>query len=123
MTTDGRLVVADIWLSESVTDDALFTAVAESLGHSGMTVISEIRHDFNPQGMTAVWILGESHCAVHSYPEHRFLAVDVFTCGDSGSPTEMVSALLHGLPVSRSLVDSHQRGIPVRDVPTPLERD
>lgn len=58
---------------------ALLTASAAS----GATVIKHSVHEFEPQGMTAVVLLGESHASIHTYPEMGNLFVDLFTCGDS----------------------------------------
>jgi S-adenosylmethionine decarboxylase len=40
-------------------------------------------HQFKPQGVTAICLLSESHISIHTWPEKREAAVDVFTCGDS----------------------------------------
>ena len=33
-------------------------------------------------GMTSVAVLQESHISVHTWPEHGYVAIDVFTCGE-----------------------------------------
>lgn len=38
------------------------------------------------QGMTGTVILSESHIAFHTWPEHGFVACDIFTCGDNALP-------------------------------------
>lgn len=47
------------------------------------TVIGESFHKFQPQGITGILAIAESHICIHTWPEHRYAAVDVFTCGDS----------------------------------------
>ncbi|MDT4831082.1 S-adenosylmethionine decarboxylase proenzyme [compost metagenome] len=32
-------------------------------------------------GVTGVVMLSESHISIHSWPEHRFAALDIFMCG------------------------------------------
>ena len=49
---------------------------------AGATVIASHFHDFEPQGVSGVVIISESHFAVHAWPEHDYAAVDLFTCGD-----------------------------------------
>lgn len=68
MNNAGELVTADVWFAGPVSDDAVHAALAVGLRASGMTVVQQQRKDFTPQGMTAVWVLAESHCAVHTYP-------------------------------------------------------
>ncbi|MCM8801041.1 MAG: adenosylmethionine decarboxylase [Candidatus Omnitrophica bacterium] len=43
-------------------------------------------HKFPRQGITGVVILAESHIAIHSWPEHKYLAIDIFTCGKNTRP-------------------------------------
>lgn len=41
-------------------------------------------HDFGArEGFTAVAILAESHISLHTWPEHDYLALDIFMCGDA----------------------------------------
>lgn len=49
----------------------------------GATVVSSNFHHFSPQGVSGVVVIAESHVTVHTWPEHGYAAVDVFTCGHS----------------------------------------
>ncbi|MGS0740339.1 adenosylmethionine decarboxylase [Glaciimonas sp. GG7] len=33
------------------------------------------------EGVTGFYLLSESHCSYHTYPESNYIAVDIFTCG------------------------------------------
>jgi S-adenosylmethionine decarboxylase len=48
---------------------------------AGAHVINRVSHGFEPTGVSAVLLLAESHLTVHTWPEHAYVAVDVFTCG------------------------------------------
>ncbi len=48
---------------------------------SGATVLETISKKFNPQGITAICLLSESHISIHTWPERGEAAVDIFTCG------------------------------------------
>jgi S-adenosylmethionine decarboxylase proenzyme len=50
---------------------------------SGATIVSRTGHHFSPYGVTAVIVIAESHLAVHTWPEFKYAAVDLFTCGTS----------------------------------------
>tara|TARA_B100000212_G_scaffold240858_1_gene183527 strand:- start:6793 stop:7137 length:345 start_codon:yes stop_codon:yes gene_type:complete len=43
-------------------------------------------HKFNPQGVTAVALLAESHISIHTWPEEGMAVCDVFTCGEHTNP-------------------------------------
>lgn len=47
----------------------------------GATVLSSSSHKFEPQGVTAILLLSESHISIHTWPEKRFATCDIFTCG------------------------------------------
>ena len=58
--------------------------LAEAATLAGATVVSQIRYRFgddSPPGCTAVVMLDESHCSVHTYADLGLVAFDVFTCG------------------------------------------
>ena len=38
-------------------------------------------YQFQPRGLTAVFLVAESHIAIHTWPEKRYAALDVFSCG------------------------------------------
>jgi S-adenosylmethionine decarboxylase len=50
---------------------------------SGATVIQTIFKKFDPQGVTVICLLAESHISIHTWPEEGKAAADCYTCGDS----------------------------------------
>lgn len=60
----------------------------------GIHVIHKMEHHFDGYtgAMTALFLLCESHFSIHTYPEHNYIAVDIFTCGPS-DPTEVLVRL------------------------------
>ena len=40
-------------------------------------------YQFTPYGVSGVIVVSESHITVHTWPEYRFLALDVFVCSDN----------------------------------------
>jgi len=49
---------------------------------SGAVVHETIHKKFEPQGVTVVCLLSESHISIHTWPEEGKAAADVYTCGD-----------------------------------------
>jgi S-adenosylmethionine decarboxylase len=48
---------------------------------SGATVLKTVFHKFDPQGITAICLLSESHISIHTWPEENKASADIFTCG------------------------------------------
>lgn len=48
----------------------------------GATIVGDRFHQFEPFGVSGVVLIAESHASFHSWPEDRFAALDIFTCGD-----------------------------------------
>ena len=59
------------------------------------TVLNLISNKFEPQGVTAIALLAESHISIHTWPESNYSAVDIFTCGQEMMP-ELASQYLIG---------------------------
>ncbi|MGQ9836970.1 MAG: adenosylmethionine decarboxylase [Cyanobacteriota bacterium] len=61
-------------------------ALREAVRRSNSTFLGELCHQFEPHGITALALLGESHISIHTWPEAGYAAVDVFTCGRHTQP-------------------------------------
>ena len=57
------------------------------------TILNLISNKFEPQGVTAIALLAESHISIHTWPESNYSAVDIFTCGRNMLP-ELASQYL-----------------------------
>jgi S-adenosylmethionine decarboxylase proenzyme len=53
---------------------------AQAVRDSGLTVVDEGFYKFSPHGFTCFLLLSESHASLHAWPEHRYCAIDLFTC-------------------------------------------
>ena len=54
----------------------------EGVRRSGATILGECFKRFETQGVSGVVIIAESHFTLHSWPEHSYIGMDYFTCGD-----------------------------------------
>jgi len=101
-STYGRHVTMDLRDVdfEKLNDaDYLRSAMTEAANRSGATIVGESFIRFNPQGVTGVLVLSESHLSIHTYPEEGFAAIDCYTCGTSVDPevaTDYLKAVLGG---------------------------
>ncbi len=58
-------------------------AFLDAIEAAGATLLHIHLHRFTPQGVSGVAVLAESHISVHTWPESRYAAFDVFMCGDA----------------------------------------
>ena len=95
------------------------TAVAAA----GLTHVGELFHRFppvedEPQGITGVVLLAESHVAVHTWPERGAVTLDVYVCNfeaDNSARAEMLmEALLKGFAPAQVSRQALQRGQPAK---------
>ncbi len=75
------------------------------------TVVERSGHHFSPYGVTAVVVIAESHLAVHTWPEYRYAAVDLFTCGTSVDTWKAFEYVKKALGATRVEVRELQRGL------------
>ena len=78
-----------------ILDDEEFVtnSLAEASRKCGSTLLGMTSHKFQPQGVTAVALLAESHISMHTWPETGMAVCDVFTCGSHTDPQKGVEYL------------------------------
>lgn len=72
--------------------DFVKEACIETIEHSGLKVIRDHFHQFEPEGATGILLLEESHLSIHTWPEHNSAAVDIFCCFVNGDEKAKVKA-------------------------------
>lgn len=58
-------------------------ALLEATGFINLTVVNTTIHSFSPIGVSGVIVIQESHIAIHTWPEHDYVAIDIFTCNQA----------------------------------------
>ncbi len=74
---------------------------------SNFTVIGYDHYKFEGGGggVTGFFLLSESHCSYHTYPENNYIAVDVFTCGrDPGNVAADIAKKLDAVSYSMHFI-------------------
>lgn len=92
----GRHLILDLYQCDSdVLDnyDLLMSTLEEALVLSRATVLQIIGHKFQPQGVTLLALLAESHASLHSWPCEGYAAIDIYTCSED-TDAEGITALL-----------------------------
>ncbi|MBI4351203.1 MAG: adenosylmethionine decarboxylase [Elusimicrobia bacterium] len=86
-------------------------AMLKAAGAAGATVIDSIFHHFKPHGVSGVVVIAESHFAIHTWPEHRYAAVDLFTCGAGTRPWAAFRTVRRLFKAAHFSVTSIERGL------------
>ncbi len=78
---------------------------------AGVQVWSISFHRFNPNGVSGVVVISESHMSVHTWPEYGYAAIDIFTCGDSAKPEKAVQHALRQFGATNVHITEVTRGL------------
>jgi len=74
--------------------EALRVVLDRVVAKSGLHAVSSSFHQFEPHGVSAIYLLSESHLSVHTWPEYGYVALDIFTCGSDGPALRAFELLL-----------------------------
>ena len=91
--------------------EAVKGALVEAAKRAQATIVDVVFHEFNPFGVSGVVVIAESHLSIHTWPEYRYAAVDVFSCGDVLQPEIAVNYLVEQFGAERTSVVEMQRGM------------
>jgi len=89
-----RGVISDI--------EAVERHLLEAVRLSGATIVQPFFHLFPPDGVSGIVVVAESHFSIHTWPEFRYAALDIFTCGDRIDGHAAVEYLKKSLKVQSS---------------------
>ena len=110
----GRHLLLELKIcNEEVLDDLNFLrdCLNEAAVQSGATVVGESFYHFSPYGVSGVVNIAESHIAIHTWPEYKYAAVDVFTCGDNVDPEKAARFISERLGAQSHSLMELRRGI------------
>jgi len=116
MTTKGELTICDIWLHSGpikTFDKFIEGAVNKAIATSNCKVMNKLKYNFNPYGVTAVYILSASHLGYHTYPEHSYVSIDCYTCEGEGSSKRVVTNIINELKkhIKKTKLRTIRRGV------------
>jgi S-adenosylmethionine decarboxylase len=91
-------------------------ALVEAAKRAEATIVDVVFHEFNPFGISGVVVIAESHLSIHTWPEHRYAAIDIFSCGATLRPDEAASYLVERFGAERTSAVELRRGIFLQSV-------
>ena len=108
MDTRSQHLIFDAVCERDFTEDDI--NAIKAIIEKNLTVIKKVEHKFTPHGETIVFILSESHFTIHTYPENKYLSMDIYVCNLETNLEAIVEEIKSILPFEK--VDSRilQRG-------------
>jgi S-adenosylmethionine decarboxylase proenzyme len=88
----------------------------------GFQVVSRSYKKFEPQGLTAMLLLAESHISIHTWPEKELFCVDIFTCKGQINLTaimELLQQKIHNLELLQSEEITRKTSFRPGSIPAP----
>ena len=111
----GRHLLVDLYgCARGLLDDVEYVrrGLLAAAAQVGATVVDAHFHSFSPCGVTGTVSIQESHLSIHTWPEHLYAAIDIFTCGDSIDPWRAYESLKTALEADRGSAMEIRRGRP-----------
>lgn len=90
--------------------DGIRDCLLEAARRSGCTIVTDTFHRFSPHGVSGVVVIAESHLTIHTWPEHGFAAIDMFTCGTLSADAAL-TYICQQLRCQHTTVRSISRGV------------
>ena len=98
---------------EKLNDESFLRCVLNRAAKlANATVLDLISNKFEPQGVTAIALLAESHISIHTWPESNYSAIDIFTCGQNMSPEIASQYLIEALKAEEHFLRVIERNPP-----------
>jgi S-adenosylmethionine decarboxylase len=91
--------------------DAVREMMIGAANASRATIMEVAFHRFEPQGVSGVVVLAESHISIHTWPETGYAAMDFYTCGDHTDPWLACEYAAKALSAKTMLTTEVKRGI------------
>ena len=106
----GVHLIIDLYEARHLDDiDHIEATLRRCVEASRATLLHLHLHGFEPNGVSGVAVLAESHISIHTWPHSGYAAVDVFMCGDA-DPDKCVPVLQEAFAAKRIEVNEVRRG-------------
>lgn len=107
----GTHLIVDLWKASHLNDKVLIEkTLRECVDVSGATLLHFHIHQFEPNGLSGVAVLAESHISFHSWPDTGYMALDIFMCGKT-EPHKCIPILKRAFEAETVQINEIKRGI------------
>jgi S-adenosylmethionine decarboxylase len=106
----GVHLIIDLHGAQGLDDiDLIENTLRRCVDAAGATLLHIHLHHFQPNGVSGVAVLAESHISIHTWPDAGYAALDVFMCGQA-DPDKCVPVLREAFSAKRLEVNELLRG-------------
>jgi len=96
-------IIGDLERVQRVLTEAAVKANAE--------IRERVFHRFYPHGVSGVVVIAESHLSIHTWPEYKYAALDIYTCGEHTNPWKACAYAAKEFEAGDSFLTVIERGI------------
>ena len=91
----GQHIILDLYDCENVCKPwpVLREMFLNGLKNANFTVLSDHHHQFEPHGISGMFILAESHCSFHIWDELKYVSLDVYWCGRNCDDQKLINTI------------------------------
>lgn len=114
MKTLGRHLIVELYDCDTKTltdvgriEDIMVNAAKAMKAH----IVDVVFHTFSPHGVSGIVVIAESHLSIHTWPEHAFASVDIYTCGSNIDPWKAYKNLCRDFRAKNATALEMKRGV------------
>src|SRR4051794_5049435 len=106
----GVHLIVDLHGAKGLDDiDLIEATLRRCVDAAGATLLHIHLHHFQPNGVSGVAVLAESHISIHTWPDAGYAALDVFMCGKA-NPDQCIPVLREAFAAAKVEVNELLRG-------------
>ncbi len=106
----GVHLIIDLHEAQGLNDiDLIEQTLRRCVDAARATLLHIHLHHFQPNGVSGVAVLAESHISIHTWPDAGYAALDVFMCGQA-NPDACIPVLREAFSAQRVEVSEILRG-------------
>jgi S-adenosylmethionine decarboxylase len=116
METRGRHVIAELDGCDATllaSPSGIRRLLLDAARAAEVTVLADRTFQFPNGGVSGFILLAESHISIHTWPEHRYAAMDIYTCGRRAMPDTACASVAARLGATRVRITALDRGVPI----------
>lgn len=108
----GTHLIIELWNAQNLSSlKKIEKILKEAIKACGATLLKIDLHKFSPYGgVSGVAIIKESHLSIHTWPEYKYAAIDVFVCGNV-NPYKAIPVIKKGFKTENIQVAELKRGV------------